>query len=183
MSIRAEWKKRVREERLFRLRFLIPGPPEIRTVLMSPEVNKLVEGPWPTTLMGDRCARLRENLENILAGKRLVVCWDPFKARERHQIGRLDPLSDHIFDIRCVDKPGLRVIFHFAEKDVLVIHVCSPRSVRVPWLSRVPLLDRFSPEWRDVIAESNKNWSELFSRYSPRKGNNVDDYLSNSFLI
>jgi len=39
---------------------------------MSPEVNALVNGPWENNLMGDRCARLRADLENILAGSRLT---------------------------------------------------------------------------------------------------------------
>jgi hypothetical protein len=183
MSIRAEWKKKVDERRLFKLRFLIPGPPEKRVVLMSPEINNLVEGPWPTTLMGDRCARLRGNLEHILAGETLNVCLDPFRAREKHQIGRLDPITDHIFDVRSLDKPGLRIIFHCAERDVLVAHACSPRSVPVPWLSRLPLLDRLSPEWRDVVADGNRNWRELFPKNKPREGVNVSDYFSNAVSI
>jgi hypothetical protein len=45
MSIRELWKKRVQDQELFKLDFLIPGPPERRTVLLSPAMNKLVCGP------------------------------------------------------------------------------------------------------------------------------------------
>src|SRR5208282_5264540 len=128
MSIRDLWETRVRDRELFKLEFLIPGPPELRTVLMSPEIKELVTPPWVENEIGDRCARLREELENILAGNPLVVCWTPRRGREHHQIGRLEPTEDNLFDIRSVDPPpALRVLFHFAEKDVLVTHLCSPR--------------------------------------------------------
>lgn len=183
MSIRQEWKSRVRDQELFKLSFLVPGAPERRVVLMSPEINALVEGPWRDNAMEERCARLRADFENILAGNRLVVCMDPFEAKPFHQIGRLDPLDNHIFDIRSADpSPGLRIIFHFAEKDFLVTHVCSPRSVHVSWLPGFPLADRLSPTWRKAITESKNRWSTLFPKYEPHQGIDVHDYLSNAVL-
>ena len=183
MSIRDEWVARVREGRLFKLGFLIPGPSERRTVLMSPEVSTLVAGPWKNDLMADRCARLRVDLESIRAGERQNVCWTPFKGRSYHKIGRLDPPQDFMFDLRSIDEPGLRLLFHFAEKDVLIAHLCCPRSVPVPWLHRMPLLDRNSREWRWALLESNAIWNELFPQYRPRAGENIDDLLSNSIVL
>ena len=180
MSIREKWIARVGEGRLLKLGFMIPGPPERRTVLMSPEINRLVSGPWEDTTMGDRCARLRANLENIVSGSKLTVCWEPFKGRRYHQIGRLDPPQDFIFDIRCVNEPGLRVTFHFAERDVLITHLCSPRSLPVPWLQRLPLSGRGSREWRNTIMESNALWRELFLRDRPHSGDHIDELLSNA---
>lgn len=183
MSIRQIWEKRVREGELFRLEFLIAGGLHRRIVLLSPEMNDLVSEPWENDEMGHRRARLRADLENIMAGERLVVCWTPGKARQRHQIGRLEPLDDNIFDIRSSNPaPGLRVLFHFAEKDVLVAHLCSPRSHSVRWLARPPLAERSSKAWRRAIAESNQNWSVLFPRHSPHNGSHIDDYLSNAIL-
>ena len=168
---------------LFKLGFLVPGPPERRVVLLSPELNALVSEPWVDSLKAERCARLRADLENILAGERLVVCWEPFKAGKRHQIGRLDPVQDDIFDIRSMDpSPGLRVLFHFAEKDVLVLHVCNPRSVKVSWLSRLPLGEGSSKAWRKATAESRTRWTTLFPRYEPHHGDDIHDYLSNAVL-
>ena len=58
MSIQPEYLDHVRQGRLYRLGFLVPGRPEKRTVLMSQEINDLVSGPWSSGLMGDRCSRL-----------------------------------------------------------------------------------------------------------------------------
>jgi hypothetical protein len=181
--MRELWKKRVQDGELFKLGFLIPGPPERRTVLLSPDMNRLVSGPWEDTEMGTRCARLRAELENILAGEPLVVCWTPGKGREHHQIGRLHPSEDNIFDIRSVDpSPALRIICHFAEKDVLIAHLCCPRSVPVHWLDRMPLLGRQSKDWLRAITDSKSNWSTLFPGCEPHAGANVNDYLSNAIL-
>jgi hypothetical protein len=183
MSIRQAWKLHIGNNELFKLGFLVPGPPEKRVVLLSPELNTLISGPWPHNSAAERCARLRADLENILAGNPLVVCWQPYKAGRHHQIGRLEPIEDNIFDIRSIDpSPGLRVLFHFAEKDVLVLHVCNPRSLGVSWLSRLPLGGRSSKAWRRAIAESKERWSILFPKYEPHKGDTIDDYLSNAVL-
>lgn len=72
MSIRELWIKRVREGELIKLDFSVPGPEERRTVLLSPEINALVSGPWRDDAMRVRCYRLRAELENILAGARLT---------------------------------------------------------------------------------------------------------------
>jgi hypothetical protein len=45
MSIRELWKRRVQDQELFKLGFLIPGPPERRTVLLSPTMNNLFAAP------------------------------------------------------------------------------------------------------------------------------------------
>jgi hypothetical protein len=182
MSIRTEWINRVCEERLFRLGFLIPGPPEKRTVLMSAEINNLVSGPWEHSEMGERCARLRADLEYVLAGEPLTVCLEPGKGRKYHQIGLLDPPQDFMFDLRSVEKPSLRVTLHFAEKDVLIAFLCAPRSRRVSWLHRLPLLDFRSKEWRKAIMETHALWGELFPNHRPHSGDNVRDFLSNAIV-
>jgi hypothetical protein len=87
-----------------------------------------------------------------------------------------------MFDLRSVDEPGLRLLFHFAERDVLVAHVCSPRSLPVHWLQRLPLGERRSREWRNAILESNAIWGELFPGYSPHSGDRIDDLLSNAIV-
>lgn len=95
MSIREEWKRLVKEEELFRLD-PFPGDPRTRTVLMTAAVNNLVSGPWDDELMGDRCARLLAALQRVIRGAKLIVCMDPFEAREA-QLGRLDPISEFSF--------------------------------------------------------------------------------------
>lgn len=181
MSIRPEYIGHVREGRLYRLGFLVPGRPEKRTVLMSQEINNLVSGPWFSDLMEDRCNRLRANLESILAGDRLNVCWEPYKGRPYHHIGRLAEQDEEIWDIRSVDRPGLRTLFRFAEKDVIVAFTCSPRSVPVPWHYRLPLIS--SKDWKRAKTECKRQWGILFPAHEPHKGTNLSDYLSDAISI
>jgi hypothetical protein len=180
MSIRELLKKRVQDGELVRLGFSMPGPPERRTVLMSPEISALISGPWKDVAMRDRCYRLRADLENVLAGFPLTYCDIPREAKDKHQISRLDPVEDNIFDIRSTDPaPGLRIIFHLAERDVLVLHTCSPRSVHVSWLDRVPLINE--KLWRRAISESKTRWSILFPGCDP-PGGSIHEYLSNAIV-
>jgi hypothetical protein len=178
MSIRKEWLSHVKDGTLFRLGFLVPGRPEKRTVLMSQEINKLVSGPWTSDFMEDRCNRLRANLEGILAGDRLTVCWEPYAGRRWHQLGRLDKPGEEIWDIRSVDKPGLRTLFRFAETDVIVALTCSPRSIRIPWMHRLPLVGH--KDWKRAKTECKRQWSILFPAHEPHKGDSLNDYLSNA---
>jgi hypothetical protein len=180
MSIRQEWQRLVTEECLFLLD-PFPGDPSARTVLMSPEVKALIAGPWDDNVMGDRCARLLASLQRVVRGELLRVCLVPFKARSAH-IGRLDPIEDSVFDIRSSAKPGLRVFCRFAEKDVLVALTCAPRSVKISWLDRLPLGERYSKEWKRGVFECKQKWFELFPVHEPLKGDKLNDYLSKAIL-
>jgi hypothetical protein len=183
MSIREQWKERVKEGRLFKLGFGIPGPAERRIVLMSPEIAELVSGLWENTLMGDRCARLRADLENYLEGAPLTVCWQPFKGRDHHQIARLKPVEAGVWDVRSVDpSPALRVFFCLAEKDVMVALTCSPRSVPVSWLERPPLGPRECKRWKRAISECKREWGILFPGYTPYVGERPDDCISKAII-
>ena len=148
---------------------------------MSQEINDLVSGPWSSDLMEDRCYRLRANLESILAGDLLNVCWEPYKGKPHHHIGRLDKPEEEIWDIRSVDQPGLRTLFRFAEEDVLVAFTCSPRSIPVSWLHRIPLVTR--KDWKRAKTECKRQWGNLFPANEPHKGTNLSDYLSNAISI
>jgi hypothetical protein len=181
MSIHYEWQRLVSEgQHLFRLKPL-DGDPAQRTVLLSKEMNDLTEGPWEEGEEGVRLAVLLATLHNIVAGRRLVVCLRPHKARKAN-IGRLSPVEDSIWDIRCQDKPALRVFCAFVEKDVLLAVSCRPRSVKVNWLGWLPLGDRNSREWKRGIVAAKREWAKLFPTYEPVKGDNLDAYLSNATL-
>ena len=157
------------------------GDPARRTVLLSKETNDLIEGPWREGEEGTRLALLLGTLHNVVSGRRLVVCLGAHKAR-RANIGRLHPTADSIWDIRCQDKPALRVFCAFVEKDVLFAATCRPRSVKVGWLGWLPLGDRNSKEWKRGIAATKREWAKLFPTYEPVKGDNLDAYLSNATL-
>ena len=173
----------VRDEQLLKLDFAIPGPSEARTVLMTSEIADLICGPWPDSVMGDRCARLRANLETFLAGARMTVCWAPYKGRDHHQLGRLHPIGDGVWDLRSVDpSPGLRLFFCLAEKDVMIVFICSPRSVPVPWLQRPPLGARQSKLWKQAQSECKRQWKHIFPAHTPLVSENPDDCISNTVI-
>jgi hypothetical protein len=178
MSIREEWQKLVAARQLHELR-PFDGDPYKRVVIMTDEVAQLVFGPWNNDLMGDRCARLAANLQNIVTGAKLVVCMRPFEARVA-QLGRLDPVEDSVWDFRDSEKPGLRVFVQFLERDVLFASTCRPRSVRVNWLDYLPLGDRNSKEWKDGIRAAKRQWTMFFPAHEPVKGVVLDEYLSNA---
>jgi putative component of toxin-antitoxin plasmid stabilization module len=178
MSIRKQWQDLVQQGQLFDLA-PFPGDRRARTVLMSEAINKLVVGPWDDQAMGDRCARLTAGLQGIVRGNQLTVCMIPFAARQA-QLGRLAPTSDSVFDLRNSEKPGLRVFCRFAEKNVLVALICAPRSVRVSWLDRLPLGDRYSKHWKRAVRETLAQWSVLFPKHDPVLGDNLDEYLTHA---
>lgn len=183
MSIRDEIKHRISEGRLFLFQPKIPGGRVVRTIVMSTEINDLVNEPWPEGPEGVRRSFLRTDLEYFIGGGRINVCWEVGKGREHHQLGRLSPPEDEIWDYRSVTPPpALRLFCRFAEKDVLVVLTCSPRSVAVSWLDRLPLLDRASREWKLAKKECRAEWSKLFPTYPPLKKDSVHEYLSNAFL-
>lgn len=152
-------------------------------VLMSAEIDTMVNGAWESSIAGNRCAIVRANLENFVSGEPIKVCWEPFEADDKHQMGRLDPVRDGVWDYRHVDpKPGLRIFCRFAEKDVLIALTCSPRSIPVSWLPRLPLGIWNSREWKLAIRECKAEWNKLFPTYPPLIGESVDDYLTNAVL-
>lgn len=183
MSITNEINRRIAEGRLFRLEPSIPGDPEIRTVLVSVEMNDLLIGRWQTETMRRRCGRLRADLESFVIGERVTVCWEPFQARNA-KIGRLHPIEDEVWDLRSQDpKLELRVFFRFALRDVLVALTCSPRSVEVPWLRRAPLKDRASSEWKSALVECKAEWNKLFPAHDPHSGDDIHGYISSNVVL
>jgi hypothetical protein len=181
MSIRKEWQSLVEQEELFTLAPLV-GDPNGRTVVLAPEMHELLTQPIAAGEHANRRSRLLASLQNIVAGRRLVVCLDPFSAARNANIGRLCPVEDSVFDIRCQDKPAARVFCRFLEKDVLFAATCRPRSVRQDWLGWLPLGDRKSKEWKRGIAATKREWERFFPACAPVKGDNLGDYLSNATL-
>jgi hypothetical protein len=180
MSIRAEWQEYVADGTLLMLP-PFPGDSPLRTVLLFEEVSELLSRPMEEGKEANRRSRLVATLHNIVAGRRLVACMVPFEARKA-TIGRLDPIEDSIWDIRCLDSPALRVFCRFLEKDVILAVTCRPRSVNVSWLEWLPLGDRNSREWERGKAATKRAWAMLFPAHSPVNGDNLDEYLSNAIL-
>jgi hypothetical protein len=177
MSIREEWRRFLQEGELFRLAPL-DGDTAARTVLLSSEMHELLEREMEEGEEANRRSRLLATLQNIVAGRRLRVCLEPYGARKAN-IGRLDPIEEAVFDIRCQEKPAVRVFCRFIETDVLLAVTCRPRSVRMNWLGWLPLLVQ-PKRWKQGIHATTREWARLFPTYEPVKGDNLGDYLSNA---
>lgn len=176
MSITQEWASLLDRE-LFKLD-PFPGDRDARTVLMSKEIRDLVVGDQGQGPLNERCGRLLASLQRVVRGELLKVCMTPRKHRNA-QIGRLSPPEDSIFDIRCRDRPALRAFGRFAERDVMVVLTCAPRSAPIPWLPRLPLGEN-SKRWTRAIEECRHEWTKLFPAYDPVLGDSLNDYLSNA---
>ena len=181
MSIREEWKRLVEIERLLRRLEPLDGDRNGRTVLLSQEMQELLDRHMEEGEESNRRSRLLATLQNIVAGRRLVVCLEPFKARKAN-IGRVNPIEDLVFDVRCQDKPAVRVFCRFVEKDVLFAVTCRPRSVKMDWLGWLPLGLRQSKEWERGVAATKREWAKFFPTYEPVNGECLHDYLSNATL-
>jgi len=184
MSIRVAWMRRVQDGELFQLSPLV-GDRSARTVLLTRELDELLSREMEEGEGAKRRNRLLETLQNIVAGRHLVVCMQPFEADRKAVIGRLAPLPEHAFpvwDIRCLVSPALRVFCLFVEKDVLLAVTCRPRSVEVGWLRWSPLGDWNSKRWRRGIEATHSAWTALFPAESPVTGDDLRAYLSNASL-
>lgn len=175
MSIREEWKKLLEERELFRLAPL-DGDRPTRTVLLSQEMEELLERDMEEGEQAERRARLLATLQNIVAGNHLVVCLEPYSARKAI-VGRLDPIEELVFDVRCQSKPAVRVFCRFVEKDVLLAVTCRPRSAQMDWLGWLPLRMQ-SKRWKEAIRATTREWARLFPTYEPVKGDSLGEYLS-----
>jgi hypothetical protein len=98
MSIREEWKKLVDDRELFKLDPLI-GDRNERTVILSQEMHELLTQEMEEGESANRRSRLLATLQNIVAGRRVVVCLEPFNARKAN-MGRLSNVRSLTFDVR-----------------------------------------------------------------------------------
>lgn len=170
---------------LVSLSLLIDPVPAQRVVLLAPELQGLIYGPWGCTDAEVRCLKLREDLEAFVRGDPVTVSLRPFKAKSAN-FALLDKVVDEIWDVRSRDpSPGLRVLGAFADIDVFVALTCWPRSRAVPWLPRPMLGSKDSAEYSEAIVDAKQKWQALFGD-TPRIGNggsDVQGYISKGAVV
>ncbi len=182
MSIRDLIDYWIDEGRLFRLEPILDSDPVERTLIISKEIFDLLEGPWQDDSWATRCGLLRGTLETFVKGQRIGVCLKPYAAAKAY-MGRLDKPADEVWDIRAIDPcPALRVFGRFAERDLFVALIWSPRSVEIPISQRPPLGPGHSVEWRNAIVESKAEWNKLFPSYAPLHGDEIHEYIKDNSI-
>ena len=185
MSIREVIRDLVASERLFYLEPVLSDDPVVRVLLMTPEIQSLIEGPWDSSAQEERCGQLRDDLERFVKGSPITLCFEPYEAKTAY-MGLLDPPLDAIWDIRSRDpEPGLRILGAFVEVDVFVAVLCAPRSLPVEWLDRQPLCDTETTpsEWARAIRQASAEWRGLFPTYPRHTGTVPDDFITGAFIL
>ncbi len=180
MSIRIEIARAVGDGRLFNIKPEILSDPVERTMVVSPEIQGLLAGPWENTTMERRCGRLRADLEAFVKGDIVNLALVPYQHRAAY-MGRLDRPKDEVWDIRSRDpNPGLRLFGRFAEIDVFVALNWCPRSVE--WAGEAPLGDTATLNWDFAILECQERWNALFPGHDPVHAEQADEYVSSNVI-
>ncbi|MFN3462817.1 MAG: hypothetical protein ACK4X1_01955 [Terricaulis sp.] len=160
----------------------MPDDPIERSMYVSEEVWRLVDGPWVSEEMSARCGLLRADMEQFVSGRIVGVCLTPYEAKNA-LFGLLHAPEAGIWDFRSVDpSPGLRLFGAFADTDVFVALTCAPRSVPVEYLARTPLGKAESQAWAVAIRECKAEWRKLFQPYTPHIGGQVSDFVSADYI-
>jgi hypothetical protein len=184
MSITDELSRLVMAGKLHPLKLTLPSDRSVRRMFLTSEMQQLIDGPWISRTWESRCWALRATLESFVKGERFTVSLTPYEHGDA-DIGRLDKPKDEVWDIRCrKTRPGLRVFGRFIEKDTFIATNFAPRSVVIPGVPQMPLLDQnTSMEWDFAILESQKQWASMFPSTNPIHKDQASDYLSNAISL
>jgi hypothetical protein len=155
--------------------------PVVRRVLVTPEIWNLIDSP-PSRYQA-RCDRLRADIESFVTGDEIAVSLTPFQAGGAY-MGLLAPPQDGVFEFRSRDhSPGLRLLGHFADRDLFVVTVIASRSVPWPPVMMGPLGSQNSPEWAAAINAANAAWRRLFGPFKQAYGGDIRDVLSGKYHL
>lgn len=181
MSIGGWIQHLVGEGRLHLIEAVFKSDDTARTLLVSPEIWGLIEGPWPSGAWRTRCFRLRADLESFASGGEISICVEPFRARDE-DLALLAKPEHGVWDYRSREpRPGLRLLGQFVGRDTFVALIPATRSIRDEFIPRGPLGDKDSREWRRAIRDCRSQFRSLFSPYKPITGGNLSDLLSGGY--
>jgi hypothetical protein len=170
MSIREQIRKLVDAKELFCLESPDWGPETPRTLFVTKVVLDAVTTPLPATPKGLH-AEFRQQLDAFLELGLMSVGWDSKTKSSDALMARIRPVEWGFFDFRITSPyPAIRAFGGFSELNTFVI---------VTWEYRDIIGDKFDAE----VIRCKDEWEKLFGRIPPFKGNTVDDYLSNNFLV
>jgi hypothetical protein len=157
---------------LVELESLFLGDETARSMFVSLEIFEAVKPPFPDTIDGERRGEFRGWLDNFLEGAEISVAEDPDNKPPETMLARVHPVDAEFWSIRVTDPtetPGIRSLGGFAGTDMFVA---------LTWERREDMID-FDGNVEDV----RQAWQTLFADEMPFFGDDLDDYLSNSFTV
>lgn len=145
----------------------IGGEETPRTVLVSSEVLEIVNPPWPPTREGRVYASLRGLLDSFTEGGLITVAEDPFDKDATAMLARVHPVSEEVWDFRCLDpNPGIRAFGSFTEIDTFVV---------LTWY------DRDNIDWTEEVTYCKQQWKRLFGELTPLSGRGLNEYITYNY--
>ena len=168
MSIRDEINYWLGNNRLYQVFPRLTGASVHRTLFVTDDVNRLIQGPWKDKLEEYRCGKLWAAFDRFVEGRLITMARRPFRKPKTSYLARIAPVRDEVWDIRVLDPhPGLRIFGRFSEQDTFVALTWAPREIL-----------NNPADWRRECQRSLALWRQLFHNYQPIKKAYVHAYLS-----
>lgn len=155
---------------------MLPASPVNRVLLATPDVYRLVTGPWTDQREELRAGRLWADFDRFTEGRLISVALDnPYGKLRTTYLARMDPGRDEVWEIRSRDpKPGIRVFGRFSEPDVFIA---------LNWEYREGLGGPGSREFNVEIQKCKAEWRKCIPTFEAHEGTSVDEYISNAFSV
>lgn len=171
MSKRQLLREAVADGRLSPIQPRLPSAPVQRQLFGSPNIVRLVNGPWDDRAEEYRCGKLWEDFDRFTEGRLISVALNnPYNHPKSTYLSRLDPTHDEVWEIRSRDpKPAIRVFGMFVDFDVLVLFNCGYRK---------SLGGPKSPEFDRERRKCRLAWASIFLTLAPHSGCRIEDYVS-----
>lgn len=160
MSIAGLIHWRVKEERLFPVIPRMAGAPLRRAMFVTAHLRNVLRSSYEDPEMEARMGHLEADLDHFVLSQTI----DP------KYLFHLYPARDGVWEIRSVrHDPSIRVLGHFADRDVFIATNCAFREDLGGWQSR---------QWKEVKRAARANWNQLFHTYQPIIGTDVRELVS-----
>jgi hypothetical protein len=160
MSINGWILEQVKQGLLFPVLPKARNAARLRALLVTREVDELLNSPTGDQAWELRIANLQADLERFVSGRSINPKY----------LFLLYPLRDAVWEIRSVgDDPSIRVLGSFAYKDIFVATTYALREDLGGWQSR---------EWKLIKRRAAAKWRSVFPSYDPVPGHDVKKLVS-----
>ena len=177
MSIHDVLRDAVARGYLSRVDPRMTSEPMNRALYATPEVHRLITGPWEDKEEEVRCGRLWVDFDRFVEGRIIPVALSsPYGESRDAYMARLEPAEDEVWEIRSrAPKPAIRVFGRFVDTDCFVAS---------GWRLRKDLGGRHSREFQREVRKCLADWRQIFHPYDAFRGNTVDEYFTeNAFPL